>query len=483
VNRFGAGPDPLGRPTLLRLEAAGRGGAAQRAVTAGRLQAAAGNAAVARYFEVQRYDAYEHATEGDRVPGSRTATVAEHEDLYTGDRSGGLRLTSGEIDALADLYGSPEALYRADPAEVRRVLDLVHQQQRDPHSVPESAWDAATGGRYNRLNLRNSGHFGPSNPALVPVRPGGSGSNRDRFMQYYNETIVNGQDAYRFLGLPSPEQTRRKLDQATLAAGFAEHYIMDAFSAGHLFNKDDFVAQVRQNLDTLPPARLSSLFQTVARRVLANPTAHRLLAQYEPAERPWGGWMPFRPNFDRPAAFQGLLEELYQDAEGRQAVYSSLVKVVHDRLSTHDAGGGLVGVPVENSVGSWVLSGDRTLDRSPQPAARSPQPAARSPQPAARSPQTQQMIDRAISQFRQNIQPYLAGPVPPTTGGGYCPGAELVTAFFPRPTTASTAMIAELIRRVTDPNVGMIDALVEILLAELPSTISALLARGKIRPA
>jgi hypothetical protein len=447
---------------LLGLDTAARGGTTRRIDTVRRLQAAGGNRAVARSLPVQRYDAYEHATAGDRAAGSRTATVGERVDDYTGARSGGLRLTSGEINALADLYGSPEQLYRADPAEVRRVLDLLHRQQRDPHSVQESEWDHATGGRYNRLNLRNSGHFGPSNPAIVAPRPGGSASNRDMFMQYYNETIVNGQEAYHFLGLPDPAQTRRKLDQATIAAGFTEHYIMDAFSAGHLFNKDDFIAQVRHNLDRLPPAQLTGLFRTVAQRVLANDRARRLLGRYEPAERPLGGWMPFRPNFDRQFAFQGLLEELYRDAEGRQAVYSSLVKVVHDRLNTRDAGAGLVGVPVENSVGSWVLSGDRTLDRSPQ---------------------TQQMIDRAISQFRQNIQPYLAGPVPPTPGGRYCPGAELVTALFPRPTTASATMIAEMIARVTDPDAGMIDALVEILLAELPSTIEALVDRGRIRPA
>src|SRR5262249_2914446 len=293
---------------------------AQRQHLTGQLQAAAGNAAVAGSMQIHRYDAYEHATEGDRVPGSRTATAAEREDIYTGQRSGGVQLTSGEIDALADLYGSPEELYRADPTELRRLLVLIHQQQRDPRSVSESDWDDATGGRYNRLNLRNSAHFGPSDAALVPVRPGGgSASNRERFLQYYNETIVNGQEAYHFYGLPDPEQTRRKLDQATISAGFAEHYIMDAFSAGHLFNKDDFVEQVRQHLNALSKDQISHLFSAVAARVLADPRARALLGHYEPTERPLGGWLPFRPNFDHEYAFKALLEKLYEDAEGRQA--------------------------------------------------------------------------------------------------------------------------------------------------------------------
>ena len=51
---------------------------------------------------IQRYDAFEHAKEGDRANGTRTTV-------------GGSTLTSGEIDALADLYGSPEDLIKADP--------------------------------------------------------------------------------------------------------------------------------------------------------------------------------------------------------------------------------------------------------------------------------------------------------------------------------------------------------------------------------
>src|SRR5262249_52082365 len=101
----------------------------------------------------------------------------------------------------------------------------------------------------------------------------------------------------------------------------------------------------------------------------------------------------------------------------------------------------------------------------------------------ASSPETQQMIDRAIAQFRQNMQPYLAGPVPPTSGGGYCPGAELVTAYFPRPTAPSVSMIADLIHRVTDPNLGMADALVDILRTETSSILPALPRHGDTRAA
>lgn len=52
---------------------------------------------------VQRYDAFEHAQAGDTARASQTVSIAS------------VDLTSGEINALADLYGSPEAPLAADP--------------------------------------------------------------------------------------------------------------------------------------------------------------------------------------------------------------------------------------------------------------------------------------------------------------------------------------------------------------------------------
>ncbi|ADJ47146.1 hypothetical protein AMES_5321 [Amycolatopsis mediterranei S699] len=437
-----------------------------------RLQRTAGNEAVAAMVRgasearhqpaaVQRYEAFEHATEGDRTPGSRTATAGESDDLLYPHP--GVRLTSGEIDALADMYGSPDDLFSASPDEIRAVVALVHRQQARPGSVQESEWDAATGGRYTRLNLRNAAHFGPSNSALVPVPAGASPSsvdNRENFRRYYSETIINASEAFHHLGLPSAEHTQRFLSRATISAGFAEHYLLDAFSAGHLFNKEDFTALAQRNLNALPRSQQQALLHRVGHGVLANPGARALLGQYEAVELTFG-FLP-RPNFDNETAFNTLLERLYDDPDGRQAVLSALVKVVHDRLDHNDAGGGAIGVPVENNLGAWVLSGDKTL---------------------ATSPQTQQMIERAITEFRTRMQPYFAGPTPPGTGSGYAPGSEEVIAFFPRTTADSTRMIAQLIRDVTNPAGGMANALVSIIIEELPSLLEGLVRHGDIHRA
>jgi hypothetical protein len=405
---------------------------------------------------VQRYEAFEHATQGDHAVGSMTVTI------------GGNKLTSGEINALADLYGSPEALWSADPVELANLLALIRRQVAG-EDIPESAWDKASGGRYTKLNLRNAPHFAPRNVDIIKPPDGtvAATNNRDQFERYYSETIVNAQRAFHQIGLFDPEYKQHWLDRAAVSAGFAEHFLMDAFSAGHLFNKDDFIAVLQANLDALDDKKLSDMFGSIAKQVLADPGSNTLLAQYEPVEAvgfnygSLGYISIWRPNLDWEFAFKGLLEKLYKDPDGRQAVYSALVKVVHDQLSKHDAGGGKVGVEVENDISTtpWILSGDKTLKTSPE---------------------TRDMIDRAIVQFRALMQPYRTGPV---EGGGFAPGVEKVLAYFPRPTKGSVVLIKGLIVEATDPAKGTATDLVQILKEQLPSILQNLEDRRKIKKA
>jgi hypothetical protein len=446
-----AGNAAVGR--LLR--ARRRPGAQRGFAAAARLPAAdIGNAATGRLL--QRYEAYEHAKQGDRAAGSMTITLPGS----SGNLSGYNTLTSGEINALADLYASPEALEKADAVELAKLKVLIKRQLAG-EKVAESEWDDATGGRYNRLNLRNARHFAPRNTAIIDPGTGtyAGDDNRARFIQYYSETIVNAQSAFDQLGLFSEEYKQKWLDRAVISAGFAEHFLMDAFSAGHLFNKDDFIAVLKKNLDGLTKDERSTLFDNVAAGVLADPASKALLGTYEPTERKWF-LLGIRPNFDHQFAFKALLENLYDDAEGRQAVYSALVKVVHDELSTRKAGGGLLGVEVENDFEKWILSGDKTL---------------------ASSPKTQEIINKAIVKFRELIAPYRKGTV--SAPGGYAPGSEKVLAYFPRPTPATVAFISGRVKNVTDPKTGTTPALVDILQKELPSILSALVDRKRIKKA
>jgi hypothetical protein len=429
--------------------------------------AAAGNRATIR--TLQRYDAYEHATQGDTAKGSMTVTMPH--------RSGGMQadvsLTSGEINALADLYASPEDLERADLTELAKLKALIARQQSGG-TVQESEWDDATGGRYNRLNLKNSPHFGARNLQLInPGKVGGAPSsqnNREYFVKYYNETVVFAQSAYApQIGLYDPAVKQKWLDRAVLSAGFAEHFLMDAFSAGHLFSKDDFIAVLAENLRQAGPDGVDLILDQVAHGVLRDAKANALLGTYEITGKniPWygGGGYLGHPNLNDDNAvtgcvFKKLLQHMYDDTEGRQAVYSALVKVVHDALSTNKNANGLVGVEVENDFGKWILSGDRTL---------------------ATSPDTQRMINKALEEFRRQMQPYRDGPV---SGGDPTGDAvRLMNAHFPRPTAATVSLINTLVRRDTAGGSDTVNALVAVMLRELPSILKALDDRGEIRKA
>jgi hypothetical protein len=68
------------------------------------------------------------------------------------------------------------------------------------------------------------------------------------------QTVVAAQTAYaKPIGLPVPGEKEKWLDRAVITAGFAEHFLMDAFSAGRLFSKDDFITVLKRNLDARCP--------------------------------------------------------------------------------------------------------------------------------------------------------------------------------------------------------------------------------------
>src|SRR5260370_39347925 len=80
-----------------------------------RLQRIYGNQFVQRSL-AQRYEAFEHATEGDKAKGSRTTTI------------NGVPLTSGELNAMADLYGSPDELAKSSPHDPTKPPALIPPQ-------------------------------------------------------------------------------------------------------------------------------------------------------------------------------------------------------------------------------------------------------------------------------------------------------------------------------------------------------------------
>lgn len=382
---------------------------------------------------LQRYDSFEHAQLGDNAAGAQNLTIR------------GISVSMGEVNALADFYEHPQDLMDANPTELRQLVRLIRQQRANPDSVSEGDWETATGGRYTELAERNSAHFAPQNAALAPPQastPTSGQDHRSVWIMHHRQALTLARHA----ALVDNEAVRQDvLNEARVVNSFADHYLSDAFSAGHLFNKDDVMTIIQNNLSQLSEDQLDRLFSTVATTVF---NQHRdLISQYE-ADIPGPWW----PNLNSAGRFQSLLEGIYQQRPS--VVHNAIVKAAHDELNTWPGG-----VPVENDYATWNLSGDDSL---------------------ATSPETQHWAQEAIATARANLETALE---PRSMRPNELDEmVEHVLTYFPRPTSDSTTMIHQLLERVTDPQGGMAAAISQVLSSQIRVVLEAVVAEGSIRP-
>ena len=165
---------------------------------------AGGGAAGSR--AVQRFDTPSHEAIGDSVAGQ---AVWIH----------GIKFTPGQLAALTDYVGGLENLEgRFTVVQISRMHDLLLAGIEDV-----MAWDEATGGAYSKEAQANEKHFAPA--------AGDGGQNfRSQFISFF----ARGLDAMK----------QGDHDQGRLLAYTAEHYLEDAFSAGHQVAARDIEAEV-----------------------------------------------------------------------------------------------------------------------------------------------------------------------------------------------------------------------------------------------
>ena len=170
---------------------------------------------------VQRHDSPSHVRAGDSVPGS---------DLTVQVGGASVTFSPGECAALVDYVGDLNNLNRF-------TLDQLQTMKRLLEARSESVedWDAATGGLYSIEAQDNEKHFAPS--------PGDGGANfRSNFINHYGRALMYGQGG--------------NAEQARLALYTAEHYLQDAFSAGHQLAAKDVESAVQAQIGWFGTAML-----------------------------------------------------------------------------------------------------------------------------------------------------------------------------------------------------------------------------------
>jgi hypothetical protein len=222
-------------------------------------------------------------------------------------------VTPGEAISLSgDIY-APEALESAPPSQVRAVLSIFDRQAAGllKGAAVDIALQNATEGDYTERAKDNLPHFA----SIGPVVPGMSGTrdNRAEWERVHGLALAA---ARQVRNTPDANARNAAIDHAYLLDAAANHFLTDAFSAGHL------VDAARVEAAAISYARNSGI------DTAANPEAKTLLPILDLIET-------------------GLVAKL-------------MLKNLHDRLNQE-------GFPVTNRRGlSWRTYGDGHLDRAPE---------------------------------------------------------------------------------------------------------------------
>ena len=244
--------------------------------------------------------------------------------------------------AMGDLFETPDDMAKASPQELQELANLI-LREKSGQNVSQAEWQKATKGRYLELAEKNKTHFAPQNPSLAPATSAGAASpNHKTTWQQHHTAALNA------------SQSGDK-DRALATNAFADHFLTDAFAAGHLINKTDVMEKFKSQLkvnskgDFVPASE--AFFDDIAQTAFTGAVATEF-STYETVERHYG----FHPNINSVSRFSTLLQGIYKEEPDLLA--NSVTKGIHDKLNTLPGG-----LPVQNARGDkWHLSGDGTLN-------------------------------------------------------------------------------------------------------------------------
>jgi hypothetical protein len=243
----------------------------------------------------------------------------------------GVTMEYGEATAMGDFYADPEAMLGAQTPEATELLRLIRQERKAPGSVQEQEWDVATGGRYMDLNLRNREHFAPAPDAGAPSAPLAGVDHHAAWLRYHHQALEIARK-----GEP---------DRGLAINAFADHFLTDAFAAGHMINKQAVMDAVMRRLRT--KAEKEAFAQAIANGVFADAAAAAICRQYE------ASFGPFWPDIDSASRFKDVL--LGIDAQVPDVLPNAVAAAIHDELNT-------IGVEVHNAKRTWTVKGDGSME-------------------------------------------------------------------------------------------------------------------------
>ncbi len=302
------------------------------------------------------YDTGEHSLMGQFINDTVSSPIKGIEQLSpkTLYDINGVEFTYGQIMTLGDLYDTYKDLDNASSAELEGLKKLIIRSENLYKNAifkmglgnavdPEDEWDDATGGRYLELAAVNNSHFAPPPPASV-FKSSRKPNNKSTWEYYHGEAIK----------LARAGSNSNDLLEALKMNAFGDHFLTDAFAAGHLINKELLTEQFKilfmQNGEV--DADGERLLGSIAKKVFVGDVKAAFSKYQTVKTKKWvNGFIDDDDIFKK--VLIGVMEEKPDE------IANLFIKAIHDALNKHKGG-----VPAVNAKGkSWNLTGDGTLDK------------------------------------------------------------------------------------------------------------------------
>jgi LysM repeat protein len=337
--------------------------------------------------------------------------------------------------ALGDLYETPELMAVAPAKELKALAALV-KRERAGGKVTNKEWQDASRDRFLKLAEKNVAHFAPQSAKVAKTSAAGATSaNHKSEWEKHHQAALEASKA-------------GDKNKALMTNAFADHFLTDAFAAGHLINKTDvmelFKSQMVDAQNNLTQASLT-FFNEIATAAFTG----AVQAEFSKLEtfNPIAGNFRLRINSD--GAFSLLLQGIHRQQPDIMA--NAVARAVHTNLNELPTG-----LPVQNALGNaWNLSGDNTLNKD-----------------------TKDIALKAVAQSQFNV-------ISAFNFSGTLNTAVLfkrVWDFTPTPTSAGIKQMAEDVSKGTDiTNAGLRAAVVKLITENHKVIIKLLIDRKELR--
>lgn len=297
------------------------------------------------------YDAGEHSLAGWDL----------YSDQLRVGKNPGVAFSYGHLIAMGDLYETVNQMMDANVGELQTLKTLLDRSQRyykghradGSLDVSDAEWEKATNKRYLDLAEDNYAHFAPNNLFKSDpwVKNVGKHPNNKSAWEYHHKRAI--EEAQKMFLDPKNANASPFLEYPLIINAFGDHFLTDAFAAGHNISKDATIEHFKFNFYNggKLKSQAATFFERVAKKAFKGEVERKfsVLETYDPVFLWWN------PNIDTVNAFRTLLigiAEQKPDEIGNLAV-----KALHDILNKQ-------GIEVFNEAGdgTWKLTGDGTLD-------------------------------------------------------------------------------------------------------------------------